>query len=556
MIAVENESFMVAGLERWDVTEQVNERRLEQRLQGRQLYLPPSGDSNDFAAGPPARLPVVRFPQVYSCPSCRHLTRFWEIADGDRMVCRDCEEILVPSRFVVACENGHIDEFPYHAWVHGPGVPFDGHTLRLVATGASAALRDIVIKCSCSLSRSLDGAFERQKLAEVARCQGRRPWLSDKEDEKCGSGLRTLQRGASNVWFSAVMSALSIPPWSDGVFQVLGSQWPTLKSIDDPNMLRAILKGLGAPLLARGHDLDELVHAVVARQQSEQSEAADEEQLREQEYRAILTGRQETDKDQQFVAQPVDAPAALVELVDAVVLVPRLREVRALHGFTRLRPDRSDGGEAAHAPLSKSDVRWLPAIEVRGEGIFLRLNQASLSEWEQRAAVRARVSPLDTRHEALAERHGVTNQRKVTPRLVLMHVFAHALIEQMALDGGYPSASLRERIYATGDMAGLLIYTATSDAAGSLGGIVAQGKPENLEDLVRGAIARVSWCSADPVCIETPFTGADGLNRSACHACVLLAETSCEEMNVLLDRALLVGTPEQPELGFFVKLTT
>jgi hypothetical protein len=138
---------------------------------------------------------------------------------------------------------------------------------------------------------------------------------------------------------------------------------------------------------------------------------------------------------------------------------------------------------------------------------------------------------------------------------VLIHAFAHTLIEQMALDGGYPSASLRERIYATGDMAGLLIYTATSDAAGSLGGIVAQGKPENLEDLVRGAIARVGWCSADPVCIETPFTGADGLNRAACHACLLLAETSCEEMNVLLDRALLVGTPEHPELGYFVSLT-
>ena len=189
------------------------------------------------------------------------------------MVCRDCEDLSCRRVSSLPASRATSMSFPYHSWVHGPGVPFEGHSLRLVATGASAALRDIVIKCSCDASRSLDGAFERHTLAEVSRCQGRRPWLGDQK-EQCGAGLRTLQRGASNVWFSSVLSALSIPPWSDGVFQVLGSQWPTLKSIDDPQMLRAVLKGLGAPLLARGHDLDELVQAVVARQVSEQATAA------------------------------------------------------------------------------------------------------------------------------------------------------------------------------------------------------------------------------------------------------------------------------------------
>ena len=164
--------------------------------------------------------------------------------------------------------------------------------------------------------------------------------------------------------------------------------------------------------------------------------------------------------------------------------------------------------------------------------------------------VARRVAALDTRHADVSrERYGVTDRRKVTPRLVLIHTFAHALIEQMASTVAIRLRHCESGSTATGDMAGLLIYTATSDAAGSLGGIVAQGRPENLDDLVQGAIARISWCSADPVCIETPFTGADGLNRAACHACVLLAETSCEEMNVLLDRALLVGTRDQPELG-------
>jgi hypothetical protein len=138
--------------------------------------------------------------------------------------------------------------------------------------------------------------------------------------------------------------------------------------------------------------------------------------------------------------------------------------------------------------------------------------------------------------------------------LVLIHTFAHVLIDQMSLDAGYPAASLRERLYVDDDMRGLLIYTATSDSAGSLGGIVAQGAPDRLASLVREAVNRAAWCSADPVCIEATATGADGLNMAACHACTLLPEVSCEERNMLLDRALLVGTPRATQLGYFVDL--
>jgi hypothetical protein len=100
-------------------------------------------------------------------------------------------------------------------------------------------------------------------------------------------------------------------------------------------------------------------------------------------------------------------------------------------------------------------------------------------------------------------------------------------------------------------MSGFLIYTATSDSAGSLGGIVAQVESGTLATSVHRAIDRASWCSADPLCIESDTSGVDNLNRAACHSCVLLPETSCEEFNTLLDRALLIGTQEEPALGFF-----
>jgi hypothetical protein len=137
--------------------------------------------------------------------------------------------------------------------------------------------------------------------------------------------------------------------------------------------------------------------------------------------------------------------------------------------------------------------------------------------------------------------------------MVLLHTLAHVLINEWSLDAGYPAAALRERLYSDEEMAGLLIYTATSDSAGSLGGLVAQGEPERLAATTRSAIRRSSWCSADPLCVEAEASGTDGINLAACHACVMLPETSCEHNNGLLDRALLIGTPEDPTIGFFSK---
>ncbi len=74
---------------------------------------------------------------------------------------------------------------------------------------------------------------------------------------------------------------------------------------------------------------------------------------------------------------------------------------------------------------------------------------------------------------------------------------------------------------------------------------------ENLDRLMISALENARWCSSDPLCIESQGQGVDALNLAACHACSLVSETSCEQRNLLLDRGLLVGTPEAPEVGFF-----
>ncbi len=158
----------------------------------------------------------------------------------------------------------------------------------------------------------------------------------------------------------------------------------------------------------------------------------------------------------------------------------------------------------------------------------------------------------------LAQERQLTETRRVSAEFLMIHTFAHVLIRQLIFDCGYDSSSLRERIYVGGEgddkMTGLLIYTASGDSEGTLGGLVRQGLPGRLENSVLASISNAGLCSSDPLCIESHGQGVSGLNLSACHACCLLPETSCEEGNRLLDRALLIDTPSDSRIGFFSEL--
>jgi hypothetical protein len=192
---------------------------------------------------------------------------------------------------------------------------------------------------------------------------------------------------------------------------------------------------------------------------------------------------------------------------------------------------------------------FLPAIEVFGEGIFFSLNEMAVSKWEQSDVARLRNQKLSSRWKESTRSKYV---RKPTARYVLLHTLAHLLIRQLVYETGYSSASLRERIYSSGSdsggaMAGILIYTAAGDSEGTLGGLVRSGEPRRLLSSMATALVSASWCSLDPVCGESGGQGPDSLSLAACHACCLVAETSCECSNVLLDRQLLVDQ----EHGFF-----
>lgn len=552
VVAVDTGSYMIAGIDRWPDPgrdQVVHEPRLQRALGVHGFRLPPASEEEWIGD-----VPVVRFPLWQSCPECNRLqpARKFGVTGSDAK-CKPCDMALVPSRFVVCCIDGHADDFPYFSWVHKGSAPTGGdkHELRIEAKGRSAALSDIVVSCTCGKDASMEGALSKKGLfGIVTECSGRRPWLGEDATERCPQLPRAMQRGASGVWFSDVTSSISIPPWSEGVQKLISKHWRALgKSRDARGLIEDMDLAKVSP-----YSVDEITAAVQRRKLIESGQDQDTlPDIKTEEYEALSRTTPETGRRQEFVCLPSDQAVDADLGVAQVMRVTRLREIRVLKGFTRLQAPTETNDKQKIAPLYKEGNRpdWLPAIEVIGEGVFLRLDPGRLAEWETRGDVTSRVAPLNEAYRIRFEQRGAVPDRTVTPRLVLLHTFAHAVINEWSLDCGYPAAALRERLYSSDDMAGVLIYTATSDSAGSLGGIVAQVEAGGLARTIRAALNRSTWCSADPLCIDTVIGGVDNLNRAACHACALLPETSCEEFNTLLDRGLLVGTPQQAKIGFF-----
>ncbi|MFV5994598.1 DrmB family protein [Streptomyces sp. NPDC056231] len=577
LIAVDHESFVVSGLDgaeqSWSLHEspRIHERRLARLLDVDYFRLPPASDDTSKDG-----LRVRRFPLMHSCPECNDLQRHRDFnPPAGRSVCGTCEVDLVPSRFVVACEAGHLGEFPYWQWVHrstdrgATTAAQCGGKLKLRTSGRTSSLRSILVSCTCGQAPevSMEGSFRRSALKDLGlKCLGPRPWLgASAPAQECGLPLRTLQRGSSAVWQPVLKSALSIPPWSDGRADPLAEHWDALREYDEREHVEIYLRGVfkgKCPV-----PLDEVMALLDAeREEDPDSEAAPTfdhryRALRNKEYERLRSGNDESEhsRDEEFICEtPLGDSSPLGPLgVTGPMLVKKLREVRALKAFTRLAdPDSTiEGNEAS---LSVSELTWLPAMEVRGEGVFLRLDDDRLDAWSRATAVAARAERMRTAHRRVMEQRAADPSRvppsPASPRMVLLHTLAHVLINEWSLDAGYPAAALRERLYADDDMAGILVYTATSDSAGSLGGLVAQGEPDRLAQTIRSAVCRAEWCSSDPLCVESEASGTGGTNLAACHACVMLPETSCEHNNILLDRALLIGTPDDPHLGFFANV--
>ena len=459
---------------------------------------------------------------------------------------------VVPVRFIVVCENGHLDEFPWDWWVkHSNNCP-PRHDLHLEGS-ATAGLAGLILSClGCGARRSMEGCFSPDAIPK--QCHGRRPWLGSDADEQCRVEPRVVQRGASNIYFAAVESALDIPPWSDDLQKKIGTRWSMLEQAADEASRKLLIRALRLAEIT-GQLEDELARTIeerIARLR------APDRNLRWEEYQQFIQHKQPFGENTEFEIKPASVPPELASWIASITRATRLREVRALKGFTRIFPP-SAGDEDRIARISLNRLSWLPAVENRGEGIFIELRSERIRAWEKIPSVVQRAAAIRANYEQAWRVRGRpgTPPRTVTPRLLLIHSLAHAFIGQVSLNCGYSSASLRERLYVdTGnwEMAGFLVFTSSPDADGTLGGLARQGEPRNVVQIFEDMLSSMTWCSSDPLCIEGVHALTEPANGAACHSCLLASETSCEEFNVFLDRAFLVGAPSAPELGYFMDL--
>jgi hypothetical protein len=574
-------SGVIAGLEEWDrsagpgglVNPQViHEPRLERTLDVKGFRLPFVIDEEwrDKNGNPDTRrLVAARMPRWLQCPKCERiaLAQQWSNDPGRaERFCPACNRgqaaqdrrYCVPVRFVFACDGGHLDEFPWHRWVgHQPECQ-ERTFLHLTSKGPGLA--GLILTClRCKSSRSMDGIFSEETWSGHT-CAGRRPWLAG-ADEACTRRPRAVQRGASNLYFPVIASALSIPPWSDELQEQLGIYWDPITQVDPAQRAQFIAtlaqSVLGEVLRSLGLTAETLAREISRRLELlERPEILD---IRGEEYRQFALGTGDiTSGTREFECRPEAVPPVLAPYFARILRVVRLREVRALRGFTRINPPGDEDG-VDMAPLSSAKMDWLPGIEVRGEGIFLQFAEEPLKQWENNSLVQARAAQVNTAwHSEWRGRHpDVDPPFNITAPYLLVHTFAHTLMRQLTLDCGYSSAALRERLYISQNdqqMAGLLIYTSTSDTDGTLGGLQRQGMGDRLAQTIPASLRAIEWCSSDPLCIGDMLGGADGLSLAACHACVLAPETACETFNRFLDRAMLIGTPQDRAAGFFAPL--
>ncbi len=577
-----SQSLMAAGLDVWpDQPEcQIRDDRLARRL-GVEYFRAPPPPPQEGQHG--AYLPFVRFPLWHFCPRCRTMKKTnWNDAYSPRCdsslppprtgapACATLAEKkrwrMVPLRFVVACENGHINDFPWVDWAHSrPGQSLndakacDNPLLRFNYTGR-AGLMGLLVKCEgCGIkARSLMGSAGPKSLKGLV-CSGNRPWLGPHGNESCASPNppRMLQRGATNLHFSKIASSILIPPFSDPIRKIVDDahNWSVLTGGQEDGALDETRLRIFAEM--KKLDFEHLKEVVTQKLTGVGlgDGTQTEEEYRYSEYTALLESA--GDYEQDFITEKPSVNGYEDEIrqyIDQIVLVKKLAETRVLTGFSRINPppyrefDQND-----QSLLSLQSKTWLPGIRVYGEGIFFTLKKSRINDWLTDTIVK-RYDEIFANHKRIYNKLG-RKPREMPSKFILLHTLAHVLIRRLSFECGYGSSSLRERIYCweggSHEMNGILIYTAAGDSEGTMGGLVEQGKPDRFELLMKGALEDALWCSTDPLCIESRGQGIDSLNRAACHACALLPETSCEEGNRFLDRIALIGTPENSSLGFF-----
>lgn len=577
MIDLPDRSVIISGLADWSYQrcERIEEKRLVAKLRhllsvpSLELSTPPrheeGGNRNASSVG--ARIFPRWFIVKDSIPSPnnsqwrRQRLVHWSHLEEYRFLDDDGKwKNVVPVRFVSGCRRGHIDDLDWRRLVHQADT-ICHRPLWLEERGTGAGIADIFIVCDCGKERSLYEASG-PKAQILGRCKGKRPWIGPYTREQCNEHNRLLVRTASNAYFSQTMSVISLPEYDSGLASRVAQHLSPLDALDSVGMIEQFRRTSELSTAFEDFSDKDVINEYHRQKGGQEHEDIP---VKVAEFEVL-------NKDAQFIGTNDPRSKFYAEtlyrenwnhdqhefssLIDKIVLVHRLREVVALLGFTRfeaITPDK-DGEldlNVIRASLAE-EITWLPAIENRGEGVFLSFKVDEIKKWLERPRVQKRGQQILEGYRTWAEHRNRSEEDFLGLPYIMLHSLSHMLMTSIALECGYPTSSLRERVYAGEGGYGILIYTGSSDSEGTLGGLIETGR--RLELHLERALRDGGLCSNDPVCAEhSPDAALEGraLQGAACHGCLLIAESSCEQRNNFLDRALVVPTIATRGAAFF-----
>ena len=566
------DSFLIMGTDRWneqnckplkDTTLLSYLQRGEPRKYSRldRFLVPISSNEDDTPVA------IRTFPKWGICPECNMLQQR-NIKTGLRN-CRstscngrgkNSQAKTIPVKFIAACINGHLEDFPWYRWAHRGKVDNCSENdarLYLYDENTSSSLEDKIIKCTnCGRKERMIAALSKRGLRYVLPegCKGRRPWLTTDDSAPCVDRrtgemafLQGIYKGATNVYFPKTVRSITIPSFADPLTDRIADK------IEGTTLLTASreMLDLMIPELFPNVDRQEILQRIdILKDRETRPRAPD---LYTEEFHALNSrkfphvGTEKKD----FKTEPIELPETFSEYLDNLVLVRRLREVVILTGFYRLEPfGYSSDDHRKASPITnypEEQPRWLPAVENRGEGIFFSFSNEILYEWIEKPEVKQRFREIMSHTQNVPTSSDIA----ISQKYVFLHTLSHLAIREIANYAGYSVSSMRERIYSDTNMAGILIYTSSPSSDGSLGGLVEQGKKPKFNLMLQKALKKSRLCSMDPLCSSaSPGTG-NRPNGSACHACLYLPETSCESMNSFLDRSFIHSTLYGNETGLF-----
>jgi len=572
LVDLPEQSAIVGGLEHWfSVSEEIHEPRLVEKLKrllnipALRLFAPPP--DNEDTTAPRTGITVWQFPEWFITQDVaksdgngrsRHLIARRGLTRGKYIDDAKKKHPVVPIRFVRACRNGHIGDIDWYRLIHTKN-PECRRPLWIDERGTSGDLGEIVVRCECGEQRSLS---EATIPGVLLKCSGDRPWLGAYNREECTELNRLLVRHASNAYFPQVMSVISLPDRNESLEKAVNQVWENflqyVETLEELQRDRAKKPPVKNAL--EGFTDDEVFREIEVRQGARGETPTKSVKLAEFEVLSATKDTSGSDSpDDDFYARTLpkkEWDAKGMGSVERIVLVDRLREVVAQVGFTRfeaITPD-VDGElqmEVQAAPLSR-EISWLPAVENRGEGIFIQFRSEAIRTWLAKPAVIEREKDLRAGFATWEVQHPQIERTFPGMPYYLLHTVSHLLLTAISLECGYPASSIRERVYASESGYGILLYTGTPDAEGTLGGLIEAGK--NIARHLHSALELGRLCSNDPVCAQHEPQNPHEirfLHGAACHGCLLVAETSCEQHNDFLDRSLAISTVEALGAEFF-----